>query len=132
MKAPADPAELDQDALNLVLDRVEIIVKFRAYTGGPLLVMLLGKFRDDVRDAFGKELLLTAERGSQHLPLGELDLSDLDTLVDAASTLLDRFASFMDDPELPELLRVFRDVLKDEKAERATRREETEQDAKVS
>jgi hypothetical protein len=79
--------------------------------------MLLGKFRDDVRDAHGKDTLLPAQRGSQHLPIEELELSDLDSACDSTGTLLSQFEPFMDDPELPELLRDFRDILNAEKAE---------------
>jgi hypothetical protein len=129
--APADPTTLDADAFNLALHCLDTIVKFRAYTSGALMVMLLGKFRDDVRESHGKEPLLPAQRGSQHLPIGELESSDLDTLAGSAGTLLDQFAPLMDDPELPTLLRDFQDALNAEKAERAKPRAETAQDAKA-
>ena len=80
--------------------------------------MLLGKFRDDIREAHGKERLLPPERGSQHLPLAELTLSELEAAGYSAGTLLDQFGALMDDPELPELLRDFRDTLSAEKADR--------------
>jgi hypothetical protein len=133
MRTPTrNPTELDQTAFDLALHCVDTIMKFRVFTSGPLLAMLLGRFRDDVRESHGKDSLLTAERGSQLLPLGELELSDLNTLVESAGTLLDQFEPFMDDPELPELLRDFRTALNAEKTERTKPREESEQNVKVS
>jgi hypothetical protein len=117
-KPPADAKELDGEALGVALHCADSVLRFRSYTPGSLLVMLLGKFRDDLRDAHGKETLMPAQRGSQHLPIGELELSDLDTARDSAGTLLEQFGPFMDDPELPELLRDFRDILNAEKADR--------------
>jgi hypothetical protein len=127
------PTELDQDAFDLMMHSVDIIMRYRAYTpGGGLLVMLLGKFRDDVWESRHKTQLPRIGRGTQHLPLAELDLSQMDALIDSATILLDRFGSFMDDPELPELLTDFRDALKTEKTGQTPPREESEQNAKAS
>lgn len=131
-KPRADLRELDTDALGVALYCVDNVLRFRSYTPGSLLVMLLGKFRDDLRDAHGKDTLLPAQRGSQHLPIGELELSDLDSACESTGTLLDQFEPFMDDPELPELLKDFRDILILEKSERTTPREESEQNARAS
>jgi hypothetical protein len=131
-KPPADPRELDGDALGIALYCIDSVLRFRSYTPGSMLVMLLGKFRDDLRDAHGNHTLLPAQRGSQHLPIGELDLSDLDTACDSAGTLLDQFEPFMDDPELPELLRDLGDILNAEKADRAALREAGTQAANAS
>ena len=132
MRTPKrNPTELDADAFDLALYCVDNVLRFRSYTPGSLLVMLLGKFRDDLRDAHGKDTLLPAQRGSQHLPIGDLELSDLDTACDSAGTLLGRFELFMDDPELPELLRDFRDILSAEKADRAKPSDEATANAKA-
>jgi hypothetical protein len=129
---PADPNTLDAEAVNLALYCVETIVRFRAYTSGAILVMLLGKFRDDIRAAHRIEPLLPPQRGSQHLPLRELTPSELDAVIGAVGTLLDQFEPFMDDPGLPALLRDFQDVLKFEVVERTKPREGATADARVS
>jgi hypothetical protein len=115
----ADPSTLDREASKLALHCVETIERFRAYTGSALLVMLLDKFRDDIREAHFKDPLLPTPRGGQRLQLDELTSSELETVTEAVGTLLGKFASFMDDPELPELLRDFQDALKVQNTERA-------------
>jgi hypothetical protein len=125
--------ELDPAAVDLVMHSVDMIMRFRAYTpGGGMLVMLLGRFRDDVWETRHKTQLPPIGRGPQRLPLAELDLSELDALIDSATTLIDRFGLYMDDPELPELLTDFRDTVKAEKTGRTTPQGGTEQEAKAS
>lgn len=125
--------ELDPTAVDLVMHSVDMIMRYRAYTpGGGMLVMLLGKFRDDVWESRHNTRLPPAGYGTQRLPLAELDLSQMDALIDSATTLIDRFGPFMDDPELSELLTDFRDDLKTEKTSRTPPQEGTEQEAKAS
>jgi hypothetical protein len=122
--------ELDRTAVDLVMHSVDLIMRYRAYTpGGGMLVLLLGKFRDDVWESRHKTQLPRIGRGTQHLPLAELDLSQMDALIDSATTLIDRFGPFMDDPALSELLTGFRDELN---TERTKPRDEPEQEAKAS
>jgi hypothetical protein len=97
-----------------------------------MLVMLLGKFRDDVWESRHKTQLPPIGRGPQRLPLAELDLSQMDALIDSATTLIDRFGPYMDDPELPELLTDFRGALTTAKTRRTTPQEGTGQEAKAS
>jgi hypothetical protein len=116
---PSDPKTLGKEDFDLAMHCIDIVLKYRAYTlAGGLLVLLLCRFCDDVREAHGKEMLLPVDRGSQILPLGDLDLSELGVLTEALDTLLLKFAKFMDDPELPEELGRFRSALRVEQAER--------------
>jgi hypothetical protein len=131
-KPPAEVKTLDSETFKLALYSIDTILRYRAYTSGELLVMLLGRFRDDAREAHGKDPLLPAQRGAEHLPLRELELSELDMVVDSAGTLIDQFGPFMDDPELSALLAAFRDALNLERHERTKPREESEQHAKAS
>jgi hypothetical protein len=125
--------ELDRTAVDLVMHSVDMIMRYRAYTpGGGMLVILLGKFRDDVWETRHKTQLPRIGRGTQHLPLAELDLSQVDALIDSATALIDRFGPYMDDPALSGLLTEFRDALNFEKTERTKPREEPEQEAKAS
>jgi hypothetical protein len=113
---PSDPRTLDAEDFDLVMYCVDVVLKHRAYAsvrGG--LVVFLCKFRDDVRDAHGKEMLSRVERGSQILPLKELDPSELDTLAEAVDTLLLQFGEFIDEPELTDVLAGFRSSLRVEK-----------------
>jgi hypothetical protein len=58
-------------------------------------------------------------RGKQRLTVDQLTSAELDTLSGAVSILTEvRFASTMNDPELPKQLREFRKALDDEKTER--------------
>jgi hypothetical protein len=124
--------ELDPPAVDLVMHSVDMIMRFRAYTpGGGMLVMLLGRFRDDVWETRHKTQLPPIGRGPQRLPLKELDRSQMDALIDSATTLIDRFGPYMDDPELPELLKDFRDALKTQRTGQKPQ-EGTERNAKAS
>jgi hypothetical protein len=109
---PGEPTRLDTETFNLAMHCVETVLRFRAYTPiGGMLVMLLGKFRDDLREQCFKEPLLPAQRGSQLLRLRELDASELSALGDSVGTLLSKFERYMDDPELPKLLKEFQSAI---------------------
>ena len=73
---------------------------FRSPPPEGMLVILAGKFRDDVRDALGMKRLEPAYRGTEVRPLGGLTGAGLDRLAKAAGVLLGRFTPFIDDPEL--------------------------------
>ena len=114
-------AELPVDALKVAHDATETVLRFRAYLPpGGLLVMLAGKFRDDIREARDMETLPRAYRGRDRLTLDELTSIELDTLAGAVVILLQRrFTDAMDDPELSAQLNGLRDALDEQKAERA-------------
>jgi hypothetical protein len=113
--------ELPVDALQVAHDAAETVLRFRAYLPpGGLLVMLAGKFRDDIRDAREMEPLPRAYRGRDRLTLDELTSIELDTLAGAVGILLQRrFTDAMDDPELSAQLLGLSDALDEQKAERA-------------
>jgi hypothetical protein len=112
-------ADLDSDALDLARYSAGTLVRFKGYLPpGGLLLMLTGRFRDDVLDALGAEPELPPKRGTERCSLDELTSTELDTLSAAVGFLADRFSGFMDDPALPRLLQEFRDALNVQKEER--------------
>jgi hypothetical protein len=113
-------SEITPDALQVAHDATGVLLRFREYTPlGGLLIMLTGKFRDDIRDELDMEREPTAHRGREHRSLDELTSVELDTVAGAVGILLDRFIPSIDDPALPGLLAEFRDTLSVQKAERA-------------
>jgi hypothetical protein len=124
-------AQLDSDALKLARQSANTLMKFKAYLPpGGLLLMLLGKFRDDVLEVLEVERDPLPKRGTERHPLDELTSIELDTVCGAVGILLSRFTAYMDDPALPDLLGQFRDALNQQKAERV--RELAALDAKAS
>jgi hypothetical protein len=112
--------DLDTDALKVALTACGTLMEHKAYMPrGGLLVMLLGRFRDDVREALDLETEDIPRRGKEHRPLDEMTSTELYEARGAATTLLqDRFTQHMDDPDLPKLLRAFRSDLSGQKTER--------------
>jgi hypothetical protein len=124
-------AQLDSDALKLARQSADTLMKFKAYLPpGGFLVMLLGKFRDDVLEMLEVERDQLPKRGAERHPLDELTSVELDSVFGAVGILVGRFTAYMDDPALPDLLGQFRDALNEQKAERA--RELAALDAKAS
>jgi hypothetical protein len=119
-------AELPADVLQVARDAADTLVRLRGYLPpGGMLVMLAGRFRDDVREALEMEPLPRAYRGRERRSLDELTSVELDTVAGAASILLqDRFTSRMDDPALAPLLRELGGAVDQQKAERAQIRAE--------
>jgi hypothetical protein len=119
--------ELDADALRVARDSAETLMSFKAYfPPGGLLLMVLGRFRDDIADALGDGIdaedkpRALPRRGREHLSLDQLTSVELGTVSGAVMILLqDRFRSVMDDPELPRQLAGFQDKLTGQKTERA-------------
>jgi hypothetical protein len=112
--------ELDADALKLANEFTETLIRFKAYLPpGGLLLMLLSKFRDDVREVLEVETEGLPHRPRERRSLDELTSTELVTVADATGILLDRFAPYMDDPGLPRLLRDFQDALGGQRVERA-------------
>jgi hypothetical protein len=118
-------SELPKDTLKVARDSAETLLSFKAYLPpGGLLLMLVGRFRDDILEVLGdgdgtedKEL---ARRGRERRSLDELTSVELDTVAGAVVILLQRrFTEVMDDPALPKLLDEFQDKLTDQRTERA-------------
>jgi hypothetical protein len=130
------PTEVRPEELREAHDAASALVsdRFRSYLPGPMLPMLLGRFRDDVAEALGMELPPAPRRAGpvRAAKLDDLTSSELDAVVGAVVTLVARFTSLMDDPVLPGLLRAFRDVLAIEEAERAAIAEELTAKARAS
>jgi hypothetical protein len=119
--------ELDQDKLNEARQCAGALIAFKAYMppDGTLL-MLIGKFRDDVKDLMEAERDPAPKRGTERHPLDELTSTELDTISGSAGILLNNFTPYMDDPLLPRLLRRYHADLSAQKAERAQIRAQTD------
>lgn len=98
-------ADLSKDNLRVAGDAIETMIEFRAYlpTDG-MLVILSGKFRDDIREELGVPPLTPAGLGPERKRLDDLEDADLDRLFEAVLVLNGRFTGHMDDPELPKCL----------------------------
>jgi hypothetical protein len=121
--------ELPPDALKAARDAAEALVQHKAFLPpGGLLVMLLGRFRDDIAEVLGNGTDADGQlpkRGRERRSLDELTSVELDKVSGAVMILLqDRFTAVMDDPALPKLLDEFQDKLIDQKTERAQIRAE--------
>jgi hypothetical protein len=110
--------DLDTDALRVAYDAAETVIGFRSYLPSGLLLVLLGKFRDDVGDVLGKEPQQPPVRGAERHALDQLTSAEMTVLAGVTGVLLDRFAAYMDDPELVVSLRAFRGCLDEQQAER--------------
>jgi hypothetical protein len=99
-------AELSTDELRVAGDAVETVIDLRAYLPPDgTLIMLAGRFRDNIREELDVPPLEPAgrapERKQLDLPgLDDLPAVELDRLATAVTTLVGRFRSFIDDPEL--------------------------------
>lgn len=111
---------LDTDALNVALSAADTMMSLKQFlpsTG--LLVMLLSRFRDDIRDALEMESERFPGRGKVFRPLDEMTTAELGSAWGAVIILLqDRFTDLMDDPELPRLLEGFQGDLTTQRTER--------------
>jgi hypothetical protein len=108
-------------------------LRFRAYTPGGLFVILLGKFRDDVRNALSMAIEEPVQRGSLRLALEKLDSIEIGTVAGAVMILQQpRFTRIMDDPMLPQMLEAFEEDVNQEKHERTTGQAKTPADVKAS
>jgi hypothetical protein len=113
--------DLDTDALKVALDATDSLMQHKAYLPpGGLLFMLLGRFRDDIRDLLGMERGELPTRGKERRSLDELTSVELGTVSGAVVILLENhITSVMDDPDLAKLLREFESSLGKQKTERA-------------
>jgi hypothetical protein len=113
--------DLHLDELEVALKSADALMSFKKYLPpGGLLVMLLGRWRDDIRGVLRMEAEDIPHRGNERKPLDELTSVELDTVSGAVGILLqDRFQTRMCDPELPKQLREFDGSLTQQKTERA-------------
>jgi hypothetical protein len=112
--------DLDVDALRVAYDAAERVMRLNEYLPSRgLLLMLMTKFRDDLRDDLEMEILPLPRRPAVHLSLDALTTSELDSLWGAVMILLQpRFTRLMSDPALPQLLDQFQGMLNVQKDER--------------
>ncbi len=111
---------LPDDQLKIALGAADALMEHKAFLPGSLLFMLVGRFRDDIREALGMETGELPQRGRERRSLDELTTVELDTVSGAVGILIqDRFVHVMDDPALPRLLRDFNGELDGQKTERA-------------
>jgi hypothetical protein len=94
--------ELSTAELRDAGDAVETLIAFRDYLPpGGMLLMLAGKWRDDIRELLGMPPLERVSRGAERESLKALADAELDRLAGAVILLTDAFTRYMDDPELP-------------------------------
>ena len=94
-------AELSTDDLRVAGDTIETVIDLRAYLPTDrTLIMLAGRFRDDIREELGVPPLEPACRGLERKRLDDLSDEELDKLAKAVTALVGRFRVFIDDPEL--------------------------------
>jgi hypothetical protein len=98
-------ADLPKDDLRVAGDAIETVIEFRAYlpTDG-MMIILAGRFRDDIREELGVPPLTPAGRGPERKLLDDMEDADLGRLLEAVLILNGRFTGYMDDPELPKCL----------------------------
>jgi hypothetical protein len=98
-------AELPIADLRVAGDAVETVIEFRAYLPpGEMLVMVAGRFRDDIRELLRVPRLEPAHRGAEVKPLDSLESADLYRTAKAVGVLVGRFTPYIEDPELITLL----------------------------
>jgi hypothetical protein len=88
-----DPAAKVQSMVDLRLagESIETVIDFRDYlTPEPTLVMLAGRFRDDIRKQLGMPELPRAYRRAVVKPMASLDDKEFDQLFKAVGVLLVR------------------------------------------
>jgi hypothetical protein len=112
--------DLHLDELEVALNAADALMEHRTFLPrGGLLLMLLSRLRDDIRNAIGAETERSPGHGQVFRLLDEMTSTELDAVSGAVSTLLEkRFTVVMDDPALPTLLDEYRDKLNDQKTER--------------
>lgn len=112
--------DLSEDALKVAEEAATALIDHKAYLPpGGLLLMLLGRWRDDIWEVLGMEREELPRRGSERKTLAELSGIEIDTVSGAVGILLQpRFTEVMDDPALPDKLAEFQDRLTDEKTRR--------------
>ncbi len=111
--------QLPEDQLTAARSATDAVMKLKAYLPSGLLLMLLGRWRDEAADALGIERRELPSRGKERRTLDQLTTTELTVLSGAVGILTEvRFTSTMDDPELPRLLREFGKALIAQKTDR--------------
>ena len=102
---PKPLTELSRDDLRVVLAAVETLIEFRDYLPpGGMLLMLAGRFRDDIRELLGMATLGRVSRGPERKMLSAMDDADLARLSRAVVVLHPEYEDYIDDPEMVRLL----------------------------
>jgi hypothetical protein len=97
--------QLSTDSLREAGDAIETVIEFRGYLPqGGMLLMLAGKWRDDIRELLGMPTLDRVSRGPERKKLDTMGEADLYRLAEAVIVLVGAFKGSMDDPELPRQL----------------------------
>ena len=106
---------IDIDDIRAAGEAIEMLVELRGYlpASGDLMI-LAGRFRDDVRELLGMPWLGCLPSAVDCGPLSELDDKRYSLLDLAVGVLVDRYTPYMDDPELPPCLRELRAQLQPE------------------
>jgi hypothetical protein len=109
--------ELPEEDLKMALEAVDALMRHRAFMPrGGLLLMMLSRLRDDIREILGIPTERAPERGKKHRTLDEMTTTELATVSGAVAALLEvRLTANMDDPTL---LDEFNKALTEQKAER--------------
>jgi hypothetical protein len=98
--------ELSTADLRTAGDAIETVIEFRDYLPpGGMLLMLAGRWRDEIRELLAMPTLDRVSRGPDHKRLSTMDDADLYRLAEAVILLVGAFTGSMDDPELPRQLK---------------------------
>jgi len=93
---------LSLDELRCAGDAAETLIEFRDYlpTDG-MLLMLAGRWRDDIRELLGVPPSERVSRGPERKKPEDMQDADLERLFASVILLVDGLKGYMDDPELP-------------------------------
>ena len=92
--------ELSTAQLRDAGDAVETLIDFRGYLlPGGMLLMLAGKFRDDIRELLGMPPLERVSRGQERKKYDSMKDAEVDRLGKAVAILNSVFAPYMDDAD---------------------------------
>ena len=97
--------ELSTAELRDAGDAAETLIEFAEYLPpGGMLLMLAGKFRDDIRELLRMPPLARVSRGLGRKTVDGLENAELGRLTKAVNTLLGHFEPHLQDPEMVRLL----------------------------
>jgi hypothetical protein len=97
--------ELSTAELREAGDAAETLIEFAEYLPpGGMLLMLAGKFRDEIRELLRMPPLARVSRGLGRKALDGLENAELYRLTKAVNTLLGHFEPYLQDPEMVRLL----------------------------
>ncbi len=97
--------ELSTAELRDAGDAAETLIEFAEYLPpSGMLLVLAGKFRDDIRKLLGMPPLARVSRGLGRKTLDGLKNAELGRLTKAVNTLTGHFVPYLKDPEMVRLL----------------------------